>query len=70
MEVYLSKYLPAKSRKWKQKKKLRNIFRINNKRHQNNFTDFIEHLHYGVIIANFEHVLHPLLVFLLLTLNR
>ena len=74
MDVYISKHLPVQSQKWKHKKKLRNIFRINNKRHQNNFIDFSEQLHSGVFIANFEmlwpNVIHFFFVFLWLWIGK
>ena len=39
------------------------MFKINNKKHQNDSRS-------GVFIVNFEHISHHFLVFLLLALNR
>ena len=45
-----------------------NIFKVNNKRDQNDIIDWW--IKTGVFIVNFEYISHPFLKFVLFTLNK
>ena len=66
-------YLLLQIQQQKHKNKIWNMFKVNN-RHRNDIIDCVMSSRLGrlsgIFIDNFEHILHRVLMFLLLPLNR